>query len=415
MNIKVNESLQKFFSLIPDNAVLFGGAIRDLVDDKSNINDIDLLFSSEKEVDEFIGRLKNLKDINFVSSKSIPEKYLELKNVNVTKVDIVFNDNSTIKLDCVVPEDDDKSFFTDYDVNSLFGYVSKDKQSIEVVNTFIKKNFVNVGSISSHIKNKCAVNYLIKDNFFRTAKVQHKGYEIGDFKVIETKESDFLSCSSVFEQVKIYKEANKAEQNKKVSHDVKASAFVKPNVSNNNSSKEKKMSNNSSNAMDFFTKNLVEGAYAGVAAQVIERLADSIILAMKKGGLDEVSITIIESGIKTPIGKAILSMLVGSGIHFIPADFLQQNKHLQKVADKCVQNAGSEGVQAAFNMVMTFVLPALMGAINDNPQLKALDSLEGKFRVPVPETNDNVDKKLEELIEIPDLAKFAANKKASLG
>jgi hypothetical protein len=411
MNIKVNESLQKSFSLIPENAVIFGGAIRDLIDDKSNINDIDLLFSSKKEVDEFIGKLKNLKDVTFVSFKGISEKYLELKNVNVTKVYIETYDGSAIRFDCVVPEDDDKSFFTDYDVNSLFGYVSKDKQSIEVVNTFIKKSFVNVDSVSSHIKSKYTANYLIKENYFRSCKIQQKGYRTGDLKAVETKESDFLSCSSVFEQVKIYKESNKAEQNKKVSPAIEASAFVKSNVSSNDFSKENKMSNNSSNAMDFFTKNLIEGAYAGVAAQVIDRLGDSIILAMKKGGLDEVSVTIIESGIKTPIGKAFLSMLVGSGIHFIPADFLQQNKHLQKVADKCVQNAGSEGVQAVFNLAMTFLLPALMGAINDNPQIKALESLEGKFRVPVPENKErHVDD-----IDIPDLAKFAANKKASLG
>jgi hypothetical protein len=405
MNIKVNKRLQKFFDLIPDNAVIFGGAVRDLVDDKSNINYIDLLFSSEKEVDEFIGKLKNVKDVTFVSTKGIPEKYLELKNVNVTKLYVVFNDNSAIKFDCVVPEDDNKSFFTDYNVNSLFGYVSKDKQSVEVVSTLIKR--VGTNDILESIKKKHAVSFLIKKNLFRKSKIKDKGYSTNDqeyFDVLE--ENDFISCASVFEQVKNHKKVNKAEQSKSYS--------VKSNSINKDSSKENKMSNNSSNnAMNFFTSNLVEGAYAGVAAQVIDRLGDSIIVAMKKGGLDEVSVAIIESGIKTPIGKAFLSMLVGSGIHFIPADFLQQNKHLQKVADKCVQNAGSEGVQAVFNLAMTFVLPALMGAINDNPQIKALESLEGKFRVPVPENKN--DETLAGLADIPDLAKFAANKKASLG
>ena len=139
--------------------------------------------------------------------------------------------------------------------------------------------------------------------------------------------------------------------------------------------KEEKKMTNTGFDIEFFTKNFAEGAYAGAANEVVNNLAKSLILAIKASGMDEGSVKIIEDGMNSQLGKICLAMMVGTGIKFIPVNLLQENKSLQKIAEKCVENAGSQGTQFALNGAMNILLPALLGAIQDNPQLKLAEQV----------------------------------------
>ena len=165
---------------------------------------------------------------------------------------------------------------------------------------------------------------------------------------------------------------------------------------------EKKMTNTGFDT-EFFTKNLVEGAYAGAANEVINNLAKSLVAAIKASGMDEFSVKTIEEGLNSPVGKILLSIAVGTGVRFIPIDFIQQNPHMQKVAEKCVENAGSKGTQFALNGVMNFVLPAVLGAIQDNPQLKLAEQI-GALTTP---TKARVESNVKDLAD--DLSEEEAN------
>lgn len=160
-----------------------------------------------------------------------------------------------------------------------------------------------------------------------------------------------------------------------------------------NSTKQfKKENNKMSNSIDFFKKNIIEGAYAGTAIVAVDNIKKAILSAAKAAGADEASLAIASTFFDTPAGKAILSIIVGSGVKFIPVDIIQENPHLQKVAEKCIQNAGSEGAQYALNLATTFILPALLNAIQNNPQISLLEGMNSadKLRVSTPANNQQV-------------------------
>lgn len=338
-SIDIPVSLQKLFSVVPENAVLFGGAIRDLIRGKDKINDLDLLFNNQDDINKFfestirkidsnatISSIKYFEqgDDDFISDNEI--------NVNVKRIYFYIDEQIDSKLrciDCIVAKNPTNGFLSDYDVNALYGVVKDNK--VEVVGNIIKYNS------SSNLS--------------------------------EPKETPKTT-----EQTKTVKETKE----------------------------EKKMTNTGFDT-EFFTKNLVEGAYAGAANEVINNLAKSLVAAIKASGMDEFSVKTIEEGLNSPVGKILLSIAVGAGVRFIPLDFIQQNPHMQKVAEKCVENAGSNGTQFALNGVMNFVLPAVLGAIQDNPQLKLAEQI-GALTTP---TKTRVEPNVKDLVE--DLSEEEAN------
>lgn len=127
-------------------------------------------------------------------------------------------------------------------------------------------------------------------------------------------------------------------------------------------------------------QNAQEGIYQGIAASAINNLSISLIKLLESLNVDEVSIKIFKDFIETDLGKSALSALIGAGIHLAPNDKIKNNTHIQKVADKCIQNASSKGIEHGANLAMNFILPALLNAVN-TPQAKSLELLSSKLRV----------------------------------
>lgn len=363
--VSIPEELKHFFSFVPENAVLFGGAIRDLISGKKEVKDLDLLFKDEKDIEDFFSNFRKNKDITYARVYVVESKYQ--KTVNIRKIYFEDISGTRYEIDCVVAKDQNCAFLSDYDVNSLYGKVNKD--NVEILGSITNDN---VNKVIDHIKNKVAETRFLKGTTiavkkYRENKILNKRFCVQGFNNFSG--ISFLSSKDIF---KIF-QAVKNE----VSESSKTEA--------NNSSKEnKKMTNSNKSFSDFIADNLVQGAYAGAAASTIDNLAKGLLIAMKKAGLDEASLMMAEMMMNHPVGKSALAMMVGSGIHFIPVEYVQNNPHIQKIGEKCIQNAGSEGVQFALEGAIKYVLPALMSAIQSTPQLSLLEQVNSSEKLRVP-------------------------------
>lgn len=363
--VSIPEELKYFFSFVPENAVLFGGAIRDLISGKKEVKDLDLLFKDEKDIEDFFSNFRKNKDITYASVYVAESKYQ--KTVNIRKIYFEDISGTRYEIDCVVAKDQECAFLSDYDVNSLYGKVNKD--NVEILGSITNDN---VNKVIDHIKNKVAETRFLKDvngnvKQYRKDKISGKRFHVIHFN--DFSGNLFLSSDDIFQRFQ----------------DVKNEVSESIKTETNNSSKEnKKMTNSNKSFSSFITGNLVEGAYAGAAATTIDNLAKGLLAAMKKAGMDEASLMMAEMMMNHPVGKSALAMMVGSGIHFIPVEYVQNNPHIQKIGEKCIQNAGSEGVQFALEGAIKYVLPALMSAIQSTPQLSLLEQVNpgDKLRVP---------------------------------
>jgi hypothetical protein len=129
---------------------------------------------------------------------------------------------------------------------------------------------------------------------------------------------------------------------------------------------------------NWLKENAIEGIYQGISQTVVKNLAKSIVEFLKLNKVDEPSIFLAEKFLTSPAGISILFALVGAGIHFIPAKLSQDNIHIQKIGDKCIQSCSAIGSEHLINLAINFVLPAITNAISSNKQIAAIEMLEAK-------------------------------------
>lgn len=363
--VSIPKELKHFFSFVPENAVLFGGAIRDLISGEKEVNDLDFLFETKEEIINFINGLKKSEKVSYVCVGGSESYY----NKNIFRYKIFFGSfGKNYEIDCIVAKDQNCAFLSDYDVNSLYGKINKD--NVEILGSITGDD---VNKVISHIKENLAESRFLgrtQDNVkaYRTNKIQRKGFHVNNLD--DFIGYNFLSSKQIFEAF----QAVKSE----------VSESSKTETKTNNSSKENKKMTNSKSFSEFLTSNLVEGAYAGAAASTIDNLAKGLLVGMKKAGLDDASLMMAEMMMNHPMGKSLLALMVGSGIELLPVEAVKNNPHIQKIGEKCIQNAGSQGVQFALEGAMKYVLPALMNAIQSTPQLSLLEQVNSgeKLRVP---------------------------------
>lgn len=155
--------------------------------------------------------------------------------------------------------------------------------------------------------------------------------------------------------------------------------------------------------MDWLKKNMEEGVYQGLATSTVENLSKAIVFALQKSGMDEFSVKMTEDFLKSNAGKAVLSLAIGSGIHFVPLEEIQKNDKIQKVADKCAENSAATGIVEITNLATKFILPAIQEALmplanKNTTAMQALAATGAKFRV-----EDKQESKLDSKQEETDL------------
>lgn len=155
----------------------------------------------------------------------------------------------------------------------------------------------------------------------------------------------------------------------------------KPVESLNKNMKEEKEPSKKSEAMDWYKSRLLEGTYQGIAKEAVDKAIDLIVVASgnKEG---------VRDFLKSEIGFALVSGAVGSALHFVPFEQLQDAK-VQKIADKCVENSVSSGVSKVIDTVVKFILPAVSEA-SSKFRVETLDSL--------PDPNTRIEEDESELV-----------------
>lgn len=104
---------------------------------------------------------------------------------------------------------------------------------------------------------------------------------------------------------------------------------------------------------DWFKERMLEGAYQGVAKQAVEKCIDLILLSLPESHKESAKLFL-----QTEIGFAMVSGLIGAGIHFAPIDAFKNDK-VQKIGDKCVENSAASGVSTIIDTVVKFILPSV--------------------------------------------------------
>lgn len=111
---------------------------------------------------------------------------------------------------------------------------------------------------------------------------------------------------------------------------------------------------------DKVKNNFVAGVYQGLSRSVIENLRTQIVKLVKNhpNGLA------LKSLIMSDIGFILISFAAGAGISFLPEDF-KGSKHIENIADKCMENACANGVENILGVVVEVVQSVLSSAITE--------------------------------------------------
>ena len=92
------------------------------------------------------------------------------------------------------------------------------------------------------------------------------------------------------------------------------------------------------------------------------------------------------------MGKAALSVLVGTSLPYIPFEALQ-NEHMQKIADKCVQSGTAAGFNTLATFAISYVKPALEAGLNSFTNAAVVPGIkveQPKVRVEAPKALDDM-------------------------
>lgn len=341
-----NSVAEKIITCLPDiDDFVFGGYIRDRISDK-NFKDIDVCTFS---ISQFIDKLK---DAGFVIHSNKPGKYKT--NLKHRKISVSFKGSDGwvrgIDIDAIELFDRRTAFASkvvseekfDADIN-LF-YRKKDKATI--FHFLYPKGSSEYEEAIANAKN-CRFKALSTCEEWRKEKLSLYGYD----QIIYAGTSEHTHVNASIPNLNV-SETTLANKNQ--------------NCTTEKFNEENNMSNTSKNAtspMAWFAARAQEGAIQGMAASAVNLVRQGILTAMKKSGKDDFTIGVIAGFLESEMGFVLLSAAIGSAVHFMPVDTVQSNNKIQKVADKCMENATAKGIEQLTDLAMNFVMPALMSAV----------------------------------------------------
>lgn len=281
-----------------------------------------------------------------------------------------FNKLKKIEFDCIGNQYSSEAIFNiyqnlDFDKKELFLNVIKNISDEQITEdeylSKMAKDFINF--------NKLSLSEFFDDSH---RKASLSDNEIEFIKYINKPIIDkFISSSKNKDLNKLILECIEGEQQ----------VNKKPVESSSEDMKEEKEPSKKSEALDWYKSRLLEGTYQGIAKEAVDKAIDLIVVASgnKEG---------VRDFLKSEIGFALVSGAVGSALHFVPFEQLQDAK-VQKIADKCVENSVSSGVSKVIDTVVKFILPAVSEA-SSKFRVETLDSL--------PDPNTKIEEDESELV-----------------
>lgn len=122
----------------------------------------------------------------------------------------------------------------------------------------------------------------------------------------------------------------------------------------------------SNNKSDWFTNNLEEGLYQGLATSSINNLSLIILSVVKNQNFDQESVMMIEKFLSSKLGFVFLNFAIGLLVNNLNIE----NKHINKISEKCMQNVSATGVEEVIKFAINFIIPSLLEAINSNKTIE---------------------------------------------
>lgn len=140
---------------------------------------------------------------------------------------------------------------------------------------------------------------------------------------------------------------------------------VENNINNNiNPCAELKNDNKPEN--NWLVNNLEEGLYQGLAASSINNLSLIILSIVKNQSFDKESVMMIEKFLSSKLGFIFLNFAIGLLVN----NSNIENKHINKISEKCMQNVSATGVEEVIKFAINFIIPSLLEAINSNKAIE---------------------------------------------
>lgn len=336
--------------------------------------------SSDDKIEEFIDFLSE--EIDGV-----------LSGANYCKLINLFFINTNVSLEQIL------NFFEkccDYNLEILFNQANNfvRKSFFGVINNFSKEIFLKIISFAND-KNVCFINFIANSNFTLTKSeiIEYEVIKECDFSVFDIggvnaktiklfekvngledvlKIIDLESFKNEYGEVKVNKENNIDGIDAKKPKLTEEKQKTNPTTTQKtNSVEEEKIVKN--NHTEWLKQRAIEGSYQGAAKVAVNTFIEGLCIAAEKANPFYGSL--IKEFAKTDHGFVLLSGLMGAGIHFAPVDFVQSEK-MQKIADKCVENAVGDGLNSVANFFGAFIAPAFQAA--EKSMLRVEQKIEKK-------------------------------------
>lgn len=388
--MKIDVSDDERFNIDLSNCLIDGRTIRFKIDNTKH-DWTYLLFKSTNDLCKFISN-NNAAEFN--------ASFYE--NPLLDKRHFFINGN---KYQCIVCKDINQPNIGTVNIQSLIGNIVKENNKIYIDNiTSTVKNY-SAEQILEFIKNK--EMFSLHSNSFFTDElpsikftidnaVISSGYKIKHYDPCD--QDIFKTYKELFENFENNNEIFKdyVDPNISFAHFCKdTSVFIDNNgiraISNNITINDKdinpcaEIKNN--NKPDWFVNNLEEGLYQGLATSSINNLSLIILSILKDKNFDQESLKIIEKFLSSKLGFVFLNFAIGLLVN----NSNIENKHINKISEKCMQNVSAIGVEQVINFTTNFILPSLLEAINSN---KAIENYR------VEELTENINDDLIEELEL---------------
>lgn len=135
---------------------------------------------------------------------------------------------------------------------------------------------------------------------------------------------------------------------------------------NNNINPSSELKNDNKPESNWFANNLEEGLYQGLATSSINNLSLIILSIVKNQNFDQESVMMIEKFLSSKLGFVFLNFAIGLLVN----NSNIENKHINKISEKCMQNVSATGVEEVIKFAINFIIPSLLEAINSNKAIE---------------------------------------------
>lgn len=185
-----------------------------------------------------------------------------------------------------------------------------------------------------------------------------------NFKLLEDNvDADFDSDDDWYKEF-LAKKLNKFNNNKS-----NKSNKIESNEGNSKTSKGE--SSKMARVVDVAKSDFKKAGYRTASKKMIEGVNAALVKIMEQKSYSNEHIALVQSFLKTEIGHTVMSAILGMALTYIPVQQLQENEHVQILAEEFRINAMEVLQTEVVDVVINNFLPVVMEALKYLPQDKS--------------------------------------------